>query len=149
MEGIGMDNKTGKRKGIDNLVPQSERTKEEQRRIAAMGGAASGETRRKRKTIREIYAYLLELPATDDMIADEAVKMVSKRNDDTPLTIYDAIALAQAVKAARGDTPAATYVRDSAGDKPIDKQDVTATVISDADRALLDKVSKRLDGKKE
>ena len=143
------DKGDSKRKGKDNLVSLADRPTDEQRAIAAMGGRANGELRRKRKTLKEIYAYLLELPATDDMIADEAAKMVAQRKDDTPLTIYDAIALAQAVKAARGDTPAATYVRDSAGDKPIDKQDVTATVISDADRALLDKVSKRLDGKKE
>lgn len=46
--------------GIDNLVPQSERTKEEQRKIARMGGIASGEARRAKRDMRERMKMMLE-----------------------------------------------------------------------------------------
>lgn len=40
--------------GKENLISQRERTKEEQREIAKMGGIASGEARRKKRTFREM-----------------------------------------------------------------------------------------------
>lgn len=45
--------------GRDNLVPQSKRTKEEQREIARMGGIASGKVRRERKTIADALRLVL------------------------------------------------------------------------------------------
>lgn len=46
--------------GVDNLIPQSQRTKEEQREIARMGGIASGEARRKKKTIAQALRKVLD-----------------------------------------------------------------------------------------
>ena len=51
--------------GKENLIPMSERTAEEQREIATMGGKASGEARRKRKALREQADLLLALPLQD------------------------------------------------------------------------------------
>lgn len=130
---------------VSNLIPMSERSKDEVRAIAAIGGRNSGETRRKRKALREIYDALLALPATPAML--ESIADVAQSTAEAigqPLTAYDVIALAQIVKAAKGDTAAAQYIRDSAGDKPTDKQEVTATVLTDADKALLERVAKRL-----
>lgn len=45
---------------IDNLIPQSERTKEEQREIARQGGIASGEARRRKRDLRQALEMLLE-----------------------------------------------------------------------------------------
>jgi hypothetical protein len=42
-----------------DLIPQSERTKEEQKRIARMGGIASGKTRREKKLMSQIYAEVM------------------------------------------------------------------------------------------
>lgn len=47
-------------KGEENLIPMSERTKEEQKIIATMGGKASGEARRQKATMRETLKMLLE-----------------------------------------------------------------------------------------
>ena len=47
-------------KGHENLIPQSARTKEEQRRIATMGGKASGEARRRKRDMRELMKLMLE-----------------------------------------------------------------------------------------
>lgn len=46
---------------VNNLIPFSERTDEEQRRIATMGGKASGEARRKKKEMREMLETCLEM----------------------------------------------------------------------------------------
>lgn len=50
----------------NNLIPQSERTKEEQREIARKGGIASGKARRRKKLIREQLELLLSLPLKDE-----------------------------------------------------------------------------------
>ena len=49
----------------DNLVPQSKRTKSEQRKVAQKGGKASGEARREKKQLRECAEFLLSLPVSD------------------------------------------------------------------------------------
>ena len=44
----------------EDLIPMSERTKEEQKRIATMGGKASGKARQEKKTMRETLRLMLE-----------------------------------------------------------------------------------------
>lgn len=46
-----------------NLIPLSERTKSEQRKITSKGGKASGEVRRRKKSMKQVMEMLLELPA--------------------------------------------------------------------------------------
>ena len=54
-------------KGQENLIPMSERTKEEVREIARKGGVNSGETRRKKATMRETLKMMLEdIPIDED-----------------------------------------------------------------------------------
>ena len=47
--------------GIENLIPQSERTKEEQREIARKGGIASGKARREKRDRKQMASDLLDL----------------------------------------------------------------------------------------
>jgi len=49
------------KKGHDNLIPLSERTKEEQREIQRKGGIASGKARRKKANIRKSVQAILEI----------------------------------------------------------------------------------------
>ena len=90
-----------------NLIPQSERTKEEQREIARKGGIASGEARRRKKTLKEELIMLLET------------------NDNN-----NKISLALLKKALDGDIQAFTTIRDTIGEKPTDKveQEVISTI---------------------
>jgi len=44
----------------DNLIPMNKRTKKEQRRIAIMGGKASGEARREKATFKKTLEMLLD-----------------------------------------------------------------------------------------
>ena len=46
----------------ENLVPFDERTESEQREIRSKGGKASGETRRRKKAMRQAASMLLNTP---------------------------------------------------------------------------------------
>lgn len=54
-----------------NLVPQSKRTKSEQRRVAAMGGRASGEARRRKRTLRQCLLALRDVEGADGLTQGE------------------------------------------------------------------------------
>ena len=84
--------------GSDNLIPLNKRTKEEQRAITTAGGIASGESRRARKTLKEELLLLLS-------------------EGDTQKTV--SVALLK--KAMDGDTKAFEVLRDTIGEKPVDK----------------------------
>lgn len=60
---------------MSNLIPQSERTKDEQREIARKGGIASGEARRAKKTRRE-----LALQIANAQVSNKAIKQFVKSN---------------------------------------------------------------------
>ena len=55
-----MNNETTK-----NLIPQSERTKDEQREIARMGGIASGKARREKQKTQQILADIVSIKNKD------------------------------------------------------------------------------------
>ena len=66
-----MSNETSK-----NLIPQSERTKDEQREIARKGGIASGVARREKKTVQKILNDFLSTAAKDNpQVSKLAAKM--------------------------------------------------------------------------
>ena len=46
--------------GQENLIPLNERTKEEQKRIATMGGIASGKARQEKATMKKTLELMLE-----------------------------------------------------------------------------------------
>lgn len=94
-----------KDKGFDS------RTTTEQQEIAIKGGIASGEARRRKRDIRLALEALLEKDITD-------------KHGNT-MSTAEAIAIKQIEKALKGDTKAFEVVRDSAGQKPSDKIDVT------------------------
>ena len=52
-------------KGHENLIPQSERTKDKQREIATKGGIKSGKVRKDKKIITETLAMLLNSKVVD------------------------------------------------------------------------------------
>lgn len=47
-----------------NLIPNSERTPEERKKIAAAGGRASGVSRRRKKSLKATMRAILDLPVT-------------------------------------------------------------------------------------
>lgn len=104
-----------------NLIPEAHKlTVEEQ----SAGGKASGEARRRKKQLREILDELMERKAGKD-------------SDGNEITTAEAMAI-QAVKAAmNGDWKAWELVRDTAGQKPVDK-----VVIAEVEQSVIDEVER-------
>lgn len=101
-----------------NLKPQSKRTKSEQRRIATMGGKASGEVRRKRKTFKETLDMLMAMPLNDADIdeIDAVVSFMALQGKN--IDVGTAICIKQAQRALKGDPRAFELIRDTAGERP-------------------------------
>ena len=100
-----------------NLIPNSERTPSELREMARNGGLASGEARRKRKTLKEELLLMLSEGETQQSVTLALIK-----------------------KAMSGDTKAFEVIRDTIGEKPVDKvmiADVEPSVIEEVERAVL------------
>ena len=94
-----------------NLIPFTERSESEVRKLNSKGGVNSGEARRRKRDIRLALEALLE-------------KDISDKNGNV-MTTTEAIALKQIEKALKGDTRAFEVVRDTVGQKPTDKIDLT------------------------
>lgn len=94
-----------------NLIPTNKLTESERRKLAQKAGKASGKARAERKTMREMLKYLLEQDIQN-----------SKGEKKTTL---EAVMVAQLKQALKGDTKAATFIRDTIGEKPLDKQEIT------------------------
>ena len=101
----------------DNLIPQSERTKEEQRKIATKGGIASGKARRKKKLIKEQLELLLSLPLKDEN-AKRKLEQIGIDADNLDNQMAMIISIWN--KALKGDIQAFNSIRDSVGEKPSD-----------------------------
>lgn len=61
--------------GTKNLIPQSHRTKEEQKRIATEGGKASGEARRKKSQFAKTFNTILDMQVKSPQIQGNLQKM--------------------------------------------------------------------------
>jgi len=101
----------------NNLIPQSERTKEEQRKIARKGGIASGKARRRKKLIKEQLGLLLSLPLKDEN-AKKKLKQLGIDADNLDNQMAMIISIWN--KALKGDVQAFNSIRDTVGEKPKD-----------------------------
>lgn len=93
-------------------------TPEERREAGRKGGIASGEAKRRKKAMRERLEILLELPMKDGRGTDiETIRNFAALKGKN-ITVQDAMMIAQIQKALKGDTNAAAFVRDTAGQNP-------------------------------
>lgn len=83
----------------ENLKPNSERTPSERKELAKKAGQASGRKRRERKALKE-----------------ELLLLLSKGQ------MQKKISVALIGKALKGDVKAFEVIRDTIGEKPVDKQ---------------------------
>ena len=128
--------------GYKNLVPLNERAKAEQRAIQIKGGKARAEQQRQRKTAKEIAQAILSANMTDDQISEVLDGAKSLIGDDK--SAYAVLIAKMIQEGLTGNVNAFTAIRDTAGDKPTDKAEVTAA-ITPADMALVEKVRRRLE----
>lgn len=131
-----------KRHGIVNLVSLADRTTEEQRRIAIMGGKASGEARKKKKHLREVVQAMLAHEMTEDQISEVLGTAENLLDGDRSVSAVLTARLIQ--EAAQGNVKAYETLRDTGGYKP--KEEVAVENITEADRALLAKIDRRQSG---
>lgn len=101
-----------------NLRPSEYKLSQEE---AKKGGIASGEARRRKRDLRRALEALLEKDFRD--------------NSGKEVSGAEAIALKQFQKALDGDTRAFETIRDTAGQKPVDK-----VVVSEVDQSVIDEV---------
>lgn len=109
-------------KGEENLIPFNERTEEEQREIARKGGIASGEVRREKKLIKDQLNLLLSLPLKDPK-AKKQLKSLGIDVDNLDNQMAMVISMWQ--KAIKGDVQAFNSIRDTVGEKPVEKVEVS------------------------
>ena len=91
-----------------NLKPSEYKLSQEE---AKKGGIASGEARRQKRDLRKALEILLE-------------KTVSKDKEGNDISGAEALALKQFEKALKGDTRAFEVIRDTSGQKPVEKVEV-------------------------
>lgn len=101
-----------------NLVPTNKRSKEEARKISSNGGKKSGESRRKRKALREELLALLSAGNTQKNIS---------------LALID--------QALNGNVKAFETIRDTIGEKPVEK-----VVMSEVDPNVISEVEEMVKG---
>ena len=110
-----------------NLKPLPQRSMSEQREIRAKGGVASGEARRRKRDLRLALENLLEKDFKD--------------KDGKTISGTEALAVKLFEQAMKGNIKAFETVRDTVGQKPIDKlmiAEVDQSVVDEVERMVLD-----------
>lgn len=122
------------------------KTGEKQAKIAKQGGIASGIAKREKKAMKDTLKALLTLPLDESQVADiETIKSLAALEGKN-ITVQEAILLQQVKKAMNGDTKAAEYVRDTAGDKPTDKVELNSKIDLDEKINEIEEYMKKMDG---
>ena len=97
--------------GIDNLVPNSERSPEELRAMTSKGGKKSGEVRKRKKELRTLLKGIAG-DATPESV--KAMIMETYQVEESQIeTIAQAMAFMQTMKAMQGDTQAFKLIMDT------------------------------------
>lgn len=103
----------------ENLKPLGDgrRTKKEERTIQSKGGKKSGESRRRKRDMKNAAKALLSMKISPQQTTMKAVlKSFGISEDDADYQM--AVLVGQLLKAGNGDTQAATFLRDTAGENP-------------------------------
>ena len=96
--------------------------------------------------MKETLKALLTLPLENEQVADiETIQSLAILKGSN-ITVQEAILLQQIQKAIDGDTKAAEYVRDTAGEKPTDKVELNSKINIDDKINEIEEYMKRMDG---
>lgn len=121
-----MNNETTK-----NLIPQSERTKDEQREIARMGGIASGKARREKQKTQQILADLVSIKNKDLATFQKEAKKMGLDGDISIHELFTMVCLLNSVKSGNlGDLERLSKLLGE------DKQNENADVMAKLDKVI-------------
>ena len=131
-----------------NFAVLSEKDPERAREIHKKGAEAVNKLHGEKKNAKQILDNVLSLLVDDEIIngsdlPPEIANKLKKANKD--ITMYELIQTVAAGRAAAGNMKAVEYIRDTYGDKPTEKIDVSGEIMTETDRAMLEKIAKRLD----
>ena len=102
----------------------SNMTPEERRENGRKGGIASGEAKRKKKAMRETLDVLLAMPMKSGKYADvESVKNFAALKGKN-INVQEAMIISMLQRAMKGDVKAAEWIRDTAGQKPVENMNM-------------------------
>ena len=89
-----------------NLIPMDQRSQSEVRELGREGGRASGEARRRKKSLREAAELYLSLPVSDRRAWNKLARDgVAPEDVDNQMAIIAGLT----IKAVKGDAKAARY----------------------------------------
>lgn len=107
-----------------NLIPNEMRTPEERRENARKAGVASGIARRKKKRMKELCDLVLNNKIQDERTV-EGLRQRFPEIESDDITYELVLILKQYEKAKDGDSKAFELLRDTSGQKPAEKQEVS------------------------
>ncbi len=113
-----------------NLIPVTKRTKSEAREISKKGGQASGATRRKKKTMKQVANYLLSLPVVEELQEEMIQSGIAVDETDN----QTALVFSMMQRAIKGNVTAAQFIADITG----------STAMTEAEREKIKLEKKRL-----
>lgn len=112
---------------LANLIPNSERTPKKRRENASKAGKASGVVRAQRKALRDTLLDILSLPMKKGGLTGELGSVSEYK--DANVSVRERIMLSMAIKAAKGDVKAATFIRDTIGEMPVQELKVEQSAV--------------------
>ena len=128
-----------------NLIkPKRDQTAEQRKAVASKAGKAAAKKRREKKQMQEIAKIVLHMPfeGTDAQL-DDLEGLSFEDYPDRKLTVSEISILKVAKKAMRGDIAAIQFLRDTAGEKPVEQIEVSADI-----GAACDEIGKLIEAKR-
>jgi len=110
----------------ENLIPFNERTEEEQRELARMGGIASGEARRRKRDIKDTLDILLSKPfklknkGYKSIVTQLKSLGIDESEIDNQMAMTYALFLTT-LNGSKNSVNAFNSIRDTLGEKPTEK----------------------------
>lgn len=127
-------------KSLANLKPFEALTEEEAREIRIKGGKARQEQVKQRKSMKESLNTLLSME-----LSREKAEEISGESLEDGMTMQEALMIRAIKTATEGNVKALEFIRDTSGNKPKEEIAIDGNVImTEADRRLLDNLSRRL-----
>ena len=114
--------------GKDNLINPKDRTSEELREMTRKGGIKSGETRRRKKSMREALEKLLYDVELDEQTKERLKAQGIEDVDD--FTHQMVVTRSLIAKAEAGDVQAYHAICGMIGEKPTEKMEVSGDLFS-------------------
>lgn len=108
-----------------NLKPRTTLSREEAKKLGSKGGKASVEAKRKKKLMAEQIELLLSLPLKDEKAKAKLQALgIDTDNIDNQMALVISM-WNTAIKGGKSSVQAATFLRDTVGEKPKETIEVT------------------------